>query len=75
MVGFEGDRPSKLVRVKAQNEVDVKYCAIQRELDLPERQDSMPWKVGDKIGLHGSSWREGGDAKIIAIITEVLTDQ
>jgi hypothetical protein len=71
MVGFEGDRPTRLVRVIAKNPV---YPNLKREVDVPQREDGLAWKPGHEIGLHGSSWREKGDATVHAIITEIVND-
>jgi len=72
MVGFEGSGPDKVVRVKAQHAL---HPIVKRELDLPLRQDKMPWKVGDIVGLHNSNWMEDNGSTITAIITEIIERQ
>jgi hypothetical protein len=69
MVGFEGDRPSGVVRVIAKNPV---YPNLKREVDVPQREDGLDWQPGHEIGLHGTSWGERGDAEVYAIITEIV---
>jgi hypothetical protein len=72
MVGFEGDRPFDMVRVCAENP-NYKGLII-RILDLLPREDKANWQVGDEVGLHGSSWKERGDSKVYATITEIIND-
>lgn len=72
MVGFEGDRPIDMVRVFAENpHFD---GLIIRIVDLLPREDGNKWQAGDEIGLHGTSWRERGEAKVYATIKEIVDD-
>jgi len=72
MVGFEGDRPIDMVRVFAENpHFD---GLIIRIVDLLPREDGNKWQAGDEIGLHGTSWRERGEAKVYATIKEIIDD-
>ena len=72
MVGFEGDRPIDMVRVFAENpHFD---GVIIRIVDLLPREDGNKWQAGDEIGLHGTSWRERGEAKVYATIKEIIDD-
>jgi len=70
VVGFEGDRPNQVVRVKAQHQ---EYPVIKRELDLKEKKDNTKWSVGDKISLLNGEWVEYDGNPTSAIITEVVT--
>ena len=45
---------------------------IMREVDVLPRADGQNWKVGDEVGLHGAVWTERGDAKVYAVITEIV---
>lgn len=69
MVGSEGCGPNQMVRVIAANPI---YSNIKREVDLPPRTDGLKWMPGQEIGLHGTSWREKGDATVTAIIMEIV---
>ena len=69
MVGSEGGGSNQVVRVRAHNPI---YPNIKREVDLPPRADGLKWMPGQEIGLHGTSWREKDDAKVTAIITEIV---
>lgn len=60
----------RTIRVKA---VNPHYNGlIKREFDLLPRDDGQKWKVGDEVGLHGAVWAERNNAKVYAIITEIL---
>jgi len=73
MVGFEGNRPIDMVRIRAENPHF--NGLIIRIVDLLPRQDGTVWQIGDEIGLHDSSWRERGDAEVYATITEIINDR
>jgi hypothetical protein len=73
MVGFEGDRPIDMVRIRAENPHF--NGLIIRIVDLLPRQDGTNWQIGDEIGLHGSSWREREDANVYATIKEIINDR
>lgn len=73
MVGCEGNRPDGMVqttRVKAINPYWPDL--ILRECEIQDRQDKVPWKVGDEIGLHQGIWTERNEAKVYAVIVEIL---
>ena len=73
MVGFEGRGPDGVVqaiRVKAINPAF--EGLILREFDVLPRSDGQNWKVGDEVGLHGAVWTERNDAKVYAVITEIV---
>ena len=72
MVGFEGNRPIDMVRIRAENPFFAGL--IIRIVSLPPREDGAAWQIGDEIGLHGSSWRERGEANVYATIKEIIND-
>jgi hypothetical protein len=61
-----------MIRVKAENPHFAGL--IIRIVSLPPREDGAAWQIGDEIGLHGSSWRERGEANVYAIIKELMDD-
>lgn len=69
MVGSEGSRSGRVVRVIAENPI---YPNLKREVDVPPREDGLDWMAGQEIGLHGSIWRERDGAKVYATITEIV---
>lgn len=73
MVGSEGcgpDRVVQTIRVKAVNPFYPNL--IMREFDILLKSDGQNWKVGDEVGLHGAFWTERNDAKVYAVITEIV---
>lgn len=73
MVGSEGRGPGGVVRTIRVKAVNPHYSGqILREFDVLPRSDGQDWKIGDEVGLHGAVWTERGDAKVYAIITEIL---
>jgi hypothetical protein len=73
MVGLEGcgpDRVVQTIRVKAVNPFYPNL--IMREFDLTPKANGYKWEVGDEVGLHGGVWTERNDAKVYAIITEII---
>lgn len=57
-------------RVKA---INPHYAGlILREVDVLPRSDGQDWKVGDEVGLNGAVWTERNDAKVYAVITEIV---
>jgi hypothetical protein len=72
MVGFEGRRPIDILRIRADNPHF--NGLIIRIVDLLPREDGNKWQIGDEIGLHGSSWRERGEANVYATIKEIVDD-
>ncbi len=73
MVGFEGLRPDELVQTTRVKAINPHYAGlILREFDVLPRSDGQDWKVGDEVGLHGAVWTERNDAKVYAVITEIV---
>lgn len=73
MVGFEGCQSDGVVQAQRVRAINPLWPNLfERELDLPPREDGQPWKVGDEVGLHGAFWAERNDAKVYAVISEVL---
>jgi len=73
MVGSEGGGPDGVVRATRVKAINPHYAGlILRELDVLPRTDGQNWKIGDEVGLHGAVWTERNDAKVHAIITEIL---
>lgn len=73
MVGSEGCGSGgvvRTIRVRASNPYF--NGQILREFDLLPRSDGQEWKIGDEVGLHGAVWAERGDAKVYAVIMEIL---
>jgi hypothetical protein len=73
MVGFEGGGPVSMVpaaRVKAINPNYPKL--IVREIDVLPRSDGRNWNVGDQVSLHEGFWSERNDARVCAVITEII---
>lgn len=73
MVGHEGNRPDGLVQTSRVKAINPNYPnLIFREFDVQPRSDGRPWMVGDEAGLYGSIWKDRGEAKVYAVITEVI---
>jgi hypothetical protein len=73
MVGFEGRGPGGVVQAQRVKAMNPNYNGlIMREVDVLLRADGQNWKVGDEVGLHGAVWTERGDAKVYAVITEIV---
>jgi hypothetical protein len=73
MVGFEGGGPGGVVQTQRVKAMNPHYAGqIMREVDVLPRSDGQNWKVGDEVGLHGAVWTERGDAKVYAVITEIV---
>ena len=73
MVGLEGGGPVGMVRAQRVKAMNPHYNGlIMREFDVLPRADGQQWKVGDEVGLHGAVWTERGDAKVYAVITEIV---
>jgi hypothetical protein len=73
MVGFEGRGPNGVVQAQRVKAMNPNYNGlIMREVDVLLRADGQNWKVGDEVGLHGAVWTERGDAKVYAVITEIV---
>lgn len=73
MVGCEGDRPDGMVRTTRVKAINPFWPnLILRECEIRDRDDNVPWKVGDEIGLNQGVWTERNDAKVYAVIVEIL---
>lgn len=73
MVGREGDRPDGMVRTTRVKAINPFWPnLILRECEIRDRDDNVPWKVGDEIGLNQGVWTERNDAKVYAVIVEIL---
>ena len=74
MVGSEGRGPDGVVRTARVKAINPHYAGlILRELDVLPRTDGQDWKIGDEVGLHGAVWTERNNAKVYAVITEILS--
>jgi len=73
VVGFEGPGPDGVVQATRVKAINPHYGGlIIRELDVLPRSDGQDWKVGDEVGLNGAVWTERNDAKVYAVITEIV---
>jgi hypothetical protein len=73
VVGLEGPGPDGVVQTTRVKAINPYYAGlILRELDVLPRSDGQNWKVGDEVGLHGAVWTERNDAKVYAVITEII---
>lgn len=73
MVGSEGSGPGGVVQALRVKAVNPHFNGqILREFDVLPRTDGRDWKIGDEVGLHGAVWAERGDAKVYAVIMEIL---
>ena len=73
MVGFEGCGPARVVQTIRVKAINPHYAGlILREFDVMPKSGGHNWKIGDEVGLHGAVWAERNNAKVYAIITEIL---
>jgi hypothetical protein len=73
VVGLEGPGPDGVVQTARVKAINPYYAGlILRELDVLPRSNGQNWKVGDEVGLHGAVWTERNDAKVYAVITEII---
>jgi hypothetical protein len=73
VVGFEGPEPDRVVQAIRVKAINPHYGGlIIREFDALPRTDGQDWKIGDEIGLHGAIWAERNNAKVYAVITEIV---
>jgi hypothetical protein len=73
MVGLEGSGPDGVVPAARVKAINPNYPGlIVREIDVLPRTDGRDWSVGDQVGLYGGFWSERNDAKVYAVITEII---